>query len=86
METPPNCSSCQTPMVLKEKEGQKFWGCPNWKECGGKTIPFGGYKKKSGAEGFQKVGSDTQHEEIMKEFEKLNKRLDNLAQFLGENK
>jgi len=44
---PPQCASCQNTMVMREKEGSKFWGCPNWKECKSKTIPLGGYKKKS---------------------------------------
>ena len=39
-EAPP-CMACQSPMVLREKDGSKFWGCPNWKECGGRTMPYG---------------------------------------------
>lgn len=36
----PSCYNCQRTMVLREKEGSKFWGCENWKNCGGKTIPY----------------------------------------------
>lgn len=43
-ETPPICSNCETPMNLMIKGSDRFWGCPNWKDCGAKTIPYGGYK------------------------------------------
>ena len=46
-QVPPLCPNCQDTMVLKEKEGSQFYGCPNWQECGSKTIPVGGYKKRS---------------------------------------
>ena len=43
-EQAPICSSCQTPMVLRVKGQDKFWGCPNWKDCGGKNVPASGYR------------------------------------------
>ena len=49
----PDCLACQTPMILREKEGSQFWGCRNWKECGGKTIPFD--KKPKAQEGVKMV-------------------------------
>lgn len=39
---PPNCKSCGTQMRLREKDGSKFWGCPNYKNCGGKTQSYQG--------------------------------------------
>ena len=36
----PDCPNCQTPMELKTKGNDKFWGCPNYQECGSKTIPY----------------------------------------------
>lgn len=53
INTPPICSECQSPMALREKNGEKFWGCPNWKSCGGKTRPYG----KSAPRTFQKPAS-----------------------------
>ena len=45
----PDCMACQSPMVLRQKGGDKFWGCPNWQECGGKTFPYGKQKPTTGA-------------------------------------
>lgn len=33
------CPNCGGQMVLREKNGSKFWGCRNYKERGCKTIP-----------------------------------------------
>ena len=29
--TPPECENCGATLIPKEKEGRKFWTCPNWK-------------------------------------------------------
>ena len=42
----PICNNCGTKMVLRTKGEDRFWGCPNWKTCGGKTIPYKGERKK----------------------------------------
>jgi ssDNA-binding Zn-finger/Zn-ribbon topoisomerase 1 len=47
----PHCPACGSEMKLREKDDSKFWGCPHYKECGGKTIPYGVQKKP-----FQKEG------------------------------
>lgn len=41
----PKCDKCSTEMLLKDKNGEKFWGCPNWQRCKGKTKPYGGVDK-----------------------------------------
>lgn len=42
----PTCPACSTPMVLKTKGNDRFWGCPNYKSCGGKTIQYKGEPPK----------------------------------------
>lgn len=56
-------------MILKEKEGQKFWGCKNWRECGGKTIPYG-------QKGFQKATSG--NDEVMNGLRKIYAKLETI--------
>lgn len=34
------CNNCGADMLLKEKEGSKFWGCPNYKSKGCKTQRY----------------------------------------------
>lgn len=57
------CEKCESQMILREKDGSKFWGCPNWKECGGKTRPYQGSDantsldaKNGRKDGFQVIG------------------------------
>lgn len=38
----PKCEKCETEMILKQKGPDKFWGCPNWKQCKGRTRPYDG--------------------------------------------
>jgi ssDNA-binding Zn-finger/Zn-ribbon topoisomerase 1 len=38
----PSCNKCNTQMRLREKGNDKFWGCPNWASCGGKTMTYRG--------------------------------------------
>ena len=47
------CIKCGTLMNLREKEGSKFWGCPNWatKKC--KTVPY--FEGKRIDSGFKRV-------------------------------
>jgi len=71
-EQAPICPACQTPMLLRAKGEDKFWGCPNYRECGGKTIPYLGYKNQKK----MPIGNDG--------MSAINKRLDNLAQYLAE--
>ncbi len=94
METPPTkCPDCKTG-IIQERKGEKdgksyhFWECSNSKDKGCRFTWNPPEEKRSNGEGFQKIENpvDTQHEEIMGEFKKMNRRLDGLAQFLGENK
>lgn len=41
----PKCLKCNTNMILKEKDDSKFWGCPNWQRCQGKTQRYEGVDK-----------------------------------------
>ncbi len=75
---PPLCSACQTPMVLRVKGNDKFWGCPNYKECGGKTVPYYISRKSS----FQKPPDNQGIELIMEEIVGTNERLDKLIAYL----
>jgi len=75
---PPLCSVCQTPMLLKEKDGQKFWGCPNYRECGGKTVPYYINKKPS----YQKSPQNQGIEVVMDEIVGINERLDKLIAYI----
>ncbi len=59
----PKCEKCNAEMILKEKGGEKFWGCANWKQCGGRTKPYAGVDNKPSLEakngrpdGFQVIG------------------------------
>ncbi len=47
----PKCDKCESEMILKQKGADKFWGCPNWQRCAGKTKPFAGVEKPSEAAG-----------------------------------
>jgi len=82
----PTCYSCGTPMVLREKGGDKFWGCPNWKSCGGKTIPYGKPKQKDKPQTWTSSGANIKTqtgEQMIKEaINGIGKRLDGLATFL----
>lgn len=72
--TSPNCPNCGEEMLLREKDGSKFWGCRNWKECGGKTIPYGVPRPKP--QGFQKaVGGN---EEVMDALRKVYQEIQEL--------
>lgn len=48
--TIPNCKKCNAPMILKSKNGGKFWACSNWHhiksktKCSGSTVSY--YSKK----------------------------------------
>lgn len=54
MENPqlPFCPNCGATMILKTKGEGKFYGCPNWRERGCKTLPYEPPKPK---EEFKKV-------------------------------
>lgn len=59
----PKCEKCNAEMILREKGGEKFWGCANWKQCGGRTKPYAGVDNKPSLEakngrpdGFQVIG------------------------------
>lgn len=59
----PKCDKCDTEMILKEKGEDKFWGCPKWKDCGGRTKPYAGVDNKTSPkaqngrpDGFQVIG------------------------------
>lgn len=41
----PKCDKCGSEMLLKQKGEDRFWGCPNYAKCGGKTKPYGGADK-----------------------------------------
>lgn len=43
----PKCDSCNTEMKLKDKNGEKFWGCPNYFKCKGKTKRYDGVISKT---------------------------------------
>ena len=62
--------------MLKSKYGENQFWCP---DCSNEKKEAGGFQKAE-------KPTDKQHEEIMEEFKKLNKRIDGLAQFLGESK
>ena len=81
--TPPRCPACDTPMVLRDKNGEKFWGCIHYKECGGKTIPFREAPKSGG---FPKVvnGNEILMDEIQDFRKEINERLDAMGKFLAE--
>ena len=32
------CPKCSTEMVAREKDGSRYYACPNWKDCGQKCI------------------------------------------------
>ena len=34
------CPKCGADMKMREKEGSKFWGCPNYRTKGCKTLPY----------------------------------------------
>ena len=90
METiSPLCANCQTEMVLREKQGEKFWGCPNWRECKGKTIPFRPTQSKEPIKEIRTIPilrldlKDKEEllkplREIWKQNEEIKQRLDNL--------
>jgi ssDNA-binding Zn-finger/Zn-ribbon topoisomerase 1 len=40
----PKCPNCGQTMVLRTKGADKFFGCPNYRNCGAKTIAFQGQK------------------------------------------
>jgi len=77
----PNCYACGTPMVLREKDSSKFWGCPNWKTCGGKTIPYGKPERKPQP---QRPAQPNPMMLILDEVRATNKRLDKMADYLLE--
>lgn len=79
METP-KCNKCQTLMVLRTKGEDKFWGCPKYKECGGKTIPFGGYQATQTTQ-----GGGGNNEEVMEALRELWAKLDTIQNFLFDN-
>jgi len=65
----PKCDKCNAEMILKEKGGEKFWGCPKWKECGGRTKPYAGVDSTPKAQigrpdGFQVIGDTLYRIEI----------------------
>ena len=78
----PQCTVCGAKMFLREKDGSRFWGCQNWKECGGKTIPY--YKKeppKPTQQTFQKaVGEFDQGEQILKGLREIYKEVKTLRE------
>ncbi len=86
---PSKCPDCGG--IIQERKGEKdgkqyhFWGCSNFKDKGCRFT--WNPEKKSGNEGFQKIEKPAdKSDEILEEIKKLNKRMDGLAQFLGENK
>ncbi len=95
ISTPPQCPACGTPMVLREKEGSKFYGCPHYKECGGKTIPFSEPKPTQNSTWknvVPKINTGDNGEiveglrAIWVELEKLNKNFTNFCQIFGQRK
>ena len=36
----PRCDACGSTMIISNKDGNKFWGCVNYKTCGGKTKRY----------------------------------------------
>lgn len=52
----PKCEQCGTEMVLRTKGSDKFWGCPNYKECGGKTLPYEGENSGVSEETIKYIG------------------------------
>ncbi len=43
----PKCEKCKSEMLLKQKGSDRFWGCPNYAKCGGKTKPYDGVEKST---------------------------------------
>lgn len=43
----PKCDKCESAMILKQKGPDKFWGCPNYARCGGKTKSYAGVDRPS---------------------------------------
>ena len=82
----PTCSKCGTPMLLKEKNGEKFWGCPNYRQCGGKTKPYGSKTPKQ-PQNLSK--SPTERQEgivmVMDELAAIQTRLDKLISYIITN-
>lgn len=82
---PPQCNTpeCSATMVLKTKDDDQFWGCPNWKELGCKTVPFDYLNpKRKSTSGFVKQDGSVI---IMEELKAINNRLDLMARFLKEH-
>ena len=77
------CNNCGTPMKLKEKEGSKFWGCPNYKEKGCKTLPYGnqikGWREKLAEK------KSERNDEVMNALRELWIKVDNIQKFLISN-
>lgn len=42
----PYCEKCKIPLQLREKNGEKFFGCVNYKNCRSKTQPYYGVDKE----------------------------------------
>ncbi len=63
------CPTCGTSMNLREKEGSKFWGCPNWQTKGCKTQKYypldGGFQKFIGKEPKEADGFKILADEVM---------------------
>jgi len=86
-QTPPKCPNCGSPMDLKEKGGDRFWGCPNYRDCKAKTVPYTKasdikrFNKPQGTN-FQKVESRDNPiiDEIQTGFREVNERLDKLIE------
>ena len=78
---PPQCKTpeCRATMVLKTKGEDQFWGCPNWKGFGCKTVPYD-YLNTEKEE--VKVDGDVM---IMDELKAINDRLDLMARYLQEH-
>ena len=81
----PVCSACGTPMVLREKDGSKFWGCPNYRQCGGKTKPFGSKTPQQPTKPEPENGNYIIMDELQAFRKEVNERLDALAVYLSKN-
>lgn len=81
-----NCENCGTQMKIREKNGDKFWGCPNYKTCGAKTKPFQPQGTPPKPFKTQNLASGDFNFEnfVAEELANINLRLDKLVEFLKE--
>lgn len=79
---PPTCPECGTEMVLRTKGEDKFYGCPNYKECGAKTISYGRNKKEKPE--VRRPEQSTADQIILEEIQGLRKGFDDMKEDVAE--